>query len=186
MTILSREASAMKRLGIWAGSLAWMIFLFWLSSENGEATTRTSRALAVFLLPLLRLSPEHLLPLEAALRSAAHFVGFFILGLLAYAAVRLTWKQAKGAALWAIGVCSALGIADEVKKLWIAGRHLHWEEAGLNVLGACCGVALCGMLFALGKAIRKKRTRSFQKSGGWSLAPRRPGSAERWKGPQAR
>ena len=31
---------------------------------------------------------------------------------------------------------------DEVKKLFISGRHLSWEEAGLNVIGGWCGIII--------------------------------------------
>ena len=70
----------------------------------------------------------------------AHFVCFFGLGALLYAAMRMTRQKLGNIHFWAAGICVAIGILDEVKKVFISGRHLSWAEAWLNVIGAWCGI----------------------------------------------
>lgn len=124
---------------LWIACGAWMILLTILSSQDGSATVKTSGRLTAFVMGLFRVPAANRVQVEGILRISAHFVLFFVLGGLLYSVIRITWDKAGSAHLWALGICGALGIMDEVKKVFIAGRHLSWEEAGLNVIGAWCG-----------------------------------------------
>jgi VanZ family protein len=125
---------------LWFAFGAWLILLTILSSEDGFTTAQTSGRLTVFVMGLFRIPALHQAKVESILRISAHFVLFFVLGGLLYSVIRITWDKAGSAHLWALGICFILGIMDEVKKVFIAGRHLSWEEAGLNVIGAWCGI----------------------------------------------
>ncbi len=143
-------------VGIWGFTLAWFAFIIFLSSQPGEATAKISLALARFLLRLLNLHESRLDALHAFLRTTAHFVGFFVLGALLYAAMRMTRQKMGNIHFWAAGIVSVLGVLDEIKKVFISGRHLSWAEAGLNVIGAWCGIiaamAVMGLISASSKA----------------------------------
>lgn len=121
---------------------AWLIFLTILSSEDGFSTSQTSGKFTVFFMVLFHIPKVYHDRVEMILRISAHFVGFFVLGWLLYSAMRFTWAKSERIHLWAWGFCGILGIMDEVKKVFIAGRHLSWEEAGLNIIGAWCGIII--------------------------------------------
>ena len=125
---------------LWVVFCAWLILLTILSSEDGSATAQTSGKITAFVMELFRIPTAHQAKVETILRIAAHFILFFLLGGLLYAAMRVTWVNARFVHIWALGICGVLGIMDEVKKIFITGRHLSWEEAGLNVIGAWCGI----------------------------------------------
>ncbi len=139
---------------LWLVCILWLGVLIWLSSEDGTATAQTSGRLTAFVVALFRLPARDFEKVDHALRTAAHGVGFMILGWLAYTALRLTREAIRRPALWVIAVCGPIAVLDEVKKLLIAGRHLSWPEAGLNVLGVCAGVAIAAGLYRL---VRRKR-----------------------------
>ena len=125
---------------LWCLAVLWLVFLTFLSSQSGPDTGRLSRWLADIVTRLLRLAPRYRWEVEALLRTAAHFVCFFGLGALLYAALRMTRQKLGNIHFWAAGIVSVLGVLDEVKKVFIIGRHLSWAEAGLNVIGAWCGI----------------------------------------------
>ena len=128
------------QLILWVLCAVWLVFLVFLSTENGTATQRRSRALAEWIVPLLQMAKSEIPRIDRFLRAAAHFSGFFILGGLTYSAAKCTFVNLRHTGLLCIVACGAIGVLDEVKKIPISGRHLHWPDVGLNILGVCCGV----------------------------------------------
>ena len=144
-------------VALWAVSIGWLAFLIGMSSQNGQETAQTSVRVARLVMWLLGIAPAKLAPVNQALRTLAHFGCFFILGGAVCAAVQVTWPNRPHSATAVAALCSMIAVLDEVKKVFISGRHLSWPEAGLNVLGVLCGVALLQgirWLAARGKASR--------------------------------
>ena len=125
---------------LWILCCSWLVFLLWLSSEDGVSTAYTSRQLSQLILQLLHLSKKQLSQVDQVIRTLAHFVGFFFMGGLSYIASKATWAESKCLVIKVITAGAVLAVLDEVKKLFITGRHLSWPEAGLNAVGIVCGV----------------------------------------------
>ncbi|MDD2395827.1 MAG: VanZ family protein [Sphaerochaeta sp.] len=157
-TILKKKSHVI----LWILCLLWLAFLFWLSSEDGASTAHTSQLFSQWVVQLLRLPQEQLAQVDAKLRVAAHFIGFFILGTLTATASKITWKEAKGLGLKVIAVGAILAVLDEVKKLYISGRHLSWPEAGLNILGVVGGVLLSSWFFWWIANVKTRRSQTRQ------------------------
>ena len=111
-----------------------------MSSEDGVSTAYTSRQLSQLILKLFHLPQNQHSQVDQTIRTLAHFVGFFVMGGVSYTASKATWADSKCLVFKVITAGAALAILDEVKKLFIKGRHLSWPEAGLNVIGIVCGV----------------------------------------------
>ena len=125
---------------LWILCCSWLVFLLWLSSEDGVSTAYTSRQLSQLILQLLHLPKKQLSQVNQVIRTLAHFVGFFVMGGLSYTASKATWAESKCLVFKVITAGVVLAVLDEVKKLFITGRHLSWPEAGLNAVGIVCGV----------------------------------------------
>jgi len=134
---------------LWFLCFLWLVFLLWLSSEDGVSTAYNSRQLTQLILKLLHLSTKQLPQVDRTIRTLAHFVGFFILGGLSYTAAQTTWVESKNLLLKVMMPGIVLAVLDEVKKVYISGRHLSWPEAGLNALGILCGILFSRGLFWL-------------------------------------
>jgi len=147
---------------LWILCILWLAFLIWLSSEDGASTAHTSRIFSQWLMQVLHLPQKQLSQVDAKLRVIAHFIGFFVLGNLMAAASKVTWKEAKGIGLKVITVGAILAVLDEVKKIFIFGRHLSWPEAGLNILGVVGGVLLSSWFFwcCAAMTMRQKQRRT--------------------------
>jgi VanZ family protein len=154
--VLKSHTSKPIQVFLWILSISWLAFLVWMSSQNGPATTNTSMRLARFVVQLFGISATKLLRINQLFRTLAHFVGFFILGGVVHVSARMTWSNQRHRAVLIVVLCSVIAVLDEVKKVFISGRHLSWLEAGLNVLGVICGVAISlGILWLMAR--RKTR-----------------------------
>lgn len=115
----------------------WFVLMTWLSHQTGEQTGRVSRTLAKDLRPLCRREdPEQL---NALLRRWAHVGVFAVLTVLASLAVTSAGGRAHLPVLY--GALAAWCWADEATKRFVPGRHFHWFDVGLNLLGSCIGAA---------------------------------------------
>lgn len=133
-------------------AIIWLVILLALSSQNGPETAATS-------LPIAEWIQQHIFPQDSVdyvhmyLRKWAHFIVYFVesgLLVLAMKNVMKAWK----AACTVFGLCTVLAIADEAHKVFIAGRHCQWDEAGINIVGVIMGVLLTWSILWLIRWVR--------------------------------
>ncbi len=136
------DKAELYRWMVWSVPFIWLALLMWLSAENGTATNQTSSRLTAAIVDLLGISENHAAGLNHLLRTFAHLFVFFVFGGAVYYAAWVSQPYQSGAALRSFIACIILAVIDEVKKLWIPGRHLDWGEMGLNCIGAAVGVCL--------------------------------------------
>lgn len=152
---LTRRTNRYLSIFLWMFSLGWLTLLVCMSSQDGPTTLSTSMVLARFAMRLFGIAAAKLSQVNQMLRTLAHFIGFLILGGAVYLSVRVTWPCQRHLTVAAVVLCSVVAVLDELKKVFINGRHLSWAEAGLNVLGVICGVALSLGIRRLWGAARK-------------------------------
>lgn len=143
-------------------SVLWMIFAFFLSLQNGDGTDELSGGLTRWLIDLLGAVDIHLdyAGFHMFLRTAAHFVVFFVLEIL------FCWSAVSGrdpVRRWhlqaALGAGIMIAVLAEVGKQWIPGRHLQWDEVLLNVSGVGCGYGVWKSGTVLANARKNSRRR---------------------------
>lgn len=121
-----------------------MLILF-LSFQNGQETASTSHEFTKRILQLfMRREPDNnlLMQWDGHFRLAAHFVLFFLYGILGMLAV----KEFRERGFLLKGVIPGLGILlavfSEVGKIPISGRHCDLFEMSLNIIGMVAGILL--------------------------------------------
>lgn len=140
-------------------SILWLVLAVFLSLQNGSGTGALSRGSTKWLVDRLSRIGLNLnfTTLHAFLRVAAHFIVFFVLGMLfawslnAWGAIRI-WHV-----LATLTAVTAIAVLVEVGKLRIPGRHLQWNEALLNVSGVWCGIGIWQIGSAIVRAIGGRR-----------------------------
>ena len=149
-------------IGIWwVVVVFWLILCFYLSWQTGEATGKLSQKLAQFLINLLArvgITPDPQ-QFHAGLRLFAHFGVFFVTGGFLFSAIAATFPKGKSIIVFSSAAifCGIIAVLSEVGKLNVPGRHLTWSEAGLNIVGAVCGIASVIVIQALKNYLLMKR-----------------------------
>ena len=128
--------------------IAWFLFLLWitlatfLSSQNGANTSETSLRLIRFFAKHVPFVQQHESLCNTILRKMAHvFIFAFLCGFL-YFGLFATSRNIKLAYAGAVSFSIVYALFDEVKKLFISGRHLHWADVGMNVVGVLIGIVI--------------------------------------------
>ncbi len=125
-----------SRLITWAEVFAWIGLIFSLSGESFGAS-RTWIALKFwvdyFALPA---SPATLLEIHLAIRKSAHFIEFFVLGmLLARALVGNLQEFRFKAGLWVLGAGLLCALADEGHQMLVVSRTPSLRDSFLDFSG---------------------------------------------------
>lgn len=143
-----------KLIGVFAllMTFGWMLLIFGFSSQSGEESGGLSGVIAEPLTELLdRLSgglaagekDALYLKVDGAVRSAAHFSEYAVLGLLL--TVLLRCVRIRGIWLpWLIGV--AYAVTDEWHQSFSPGRVCDVNDVLIDACGVFCGAIFCKMI----------------------------------------
>jgi VanZ family protein len=125
-----------NRLITWAEVFAWIGLILFLSGERfGASHTWIALKYWVDLLNL-PISPAALPVVHLAMRKAAHFTEFFVLGLLLYRALLGNLKEFRfKAAWWVIGAGLLCALADEAHQMLVVSRTPSLRDSFLDFSG---------------------------------------------------
>lgn len=87
--------------------------------------------------------------------SLGHFLGYAMLGMLAFMALR-PGRTPESALALAVLLCSAYGITDEFHQSFVPGRTPDIVDWGVDTIGAALGAA-SALLITKGAARRRPR-----------------------------
>ncbi|MBQ8496046.1 MAG: VanZ family protein [Clostridia bacterium] len=130
--------------------LAAAIFMF--SAQNGEKSSDFSGYFTEKFLRIFHIENVSFGRVEHFLRKAAHFIEFFLLGM-----VSCLWISGFRKHLFVTGVISFVpvflyAVLDEMHQYFIPGRSASWKDVLLDGTGALCGVLtilLCRFFYGL-------------------------------------
>ena len=76
------------------------------------------------------------------IRKAAHFLEYMLLGITMYFPCRAFEKKGLKRFLISLCVCAGYAALDEFHQMFVNGRFPSIIDAGIDSLGACCGILL--------------------------------------------
>lgn len=130
-------------------SLLWIGVIFSFSLQNAEVSSATSKKVGQVIiessLPVVSkkfdaMSTSELRQFYRILREYAHFIEFFILGVLIYLTLReyaMVHKVGKG-----IAMCLMVAVLDETLQVFVEGRARELSDMMLDAYGSILGVAI--------------------------------------------
>lgn len=152
-----RLKEGLKKCLPWVPALAWMGVIYSLSAQPAPESASLSIGLSDVLLDAVRnISPGLKTDPEAfneALRTAAHFGIYHILGVLLLPAVWLRWRKDAILTTLAIGILYA--VSDELHQLFVPGRGAQLTDVLVDATGALTGALLAYWILIL--AMRRKK-----------------------------
>lgn len=120
----------------WALVIGIMIFIFSMSSANGEESSQMSNSLLLKIAELTGIEiPSHFI------RKAAHFCEFALLSFLLTNAVFATFNNKK-ASFFAFPCACLYAVTDELHQLFSDGRACSVKDMLIDSAGALLGAVL--------------------------------------------
>ena len=135
--------------------LLWCVFIWQFSTATGEASSATSGGVVDFCNQVLQSAGVKAEITGNTVRKTAHFLEFFVLGVLA-AATLLAHGFRHWLFLSPVPVLLVAAI-DECIQIFVPGRGPHVLDVLLDFAGGLCGILLFFLAFTLISYIINKR-----------------------------
>lgn len=132
-----------KRIA-WTLVILWMALIFYLSHQPATESNELSTGITEIIITTV----ENLIPnaefdisgLHHIVRKNAHFIAYFILGILVINALRVSGVRGYRSMVLALGICVLYAISDEVHQLFIPGRSGEVSDVLIDSAGASVGI----------------------------------------------
>lgn len=117
----------------------WLGVIFYLSSQDGTASSSSSGVFVDFLSPYVPITPE---TLTVVIRKSAHVFKYFILGLLVFNVLRYYTNNLRKIVIYSMLFAVLYATSDEIHQSFVPGRSPEITDVLLDTFGASLGVAL--------------------------------------------
>lgn len=133
---------------IWLLTFFWMGLIFFFSHQPADVSLRTSgtvlwKADLISQEKISSTEDRSVLKLQRIIRKWAHFIVYFILGVLITLSVTAYKYLSIKGYLIAWGICTFYGITDEIHQYFIPGRGPLVSDVILDSIGSLTGVFIC-------------------------------------------
>lgn len=151
----------MYKIFSWIVVILWMSFIFYLSHQTSSESGELSSGVTALIQSLI----ETVLPASIQLdfsnfhfyiRKTAHFVIYFILGILVINALRASSVIGFKSTAFALVICFFYAISDEIHQTFVPGRSGEVRDVIIDTAGASVGIAA---YFFVHTILRKVKTR---------------------------
>lgn len=130
-----------KKIIAWALMIFWMLFIFFMSHQPGDVSSKQSD-FVVTLFNMLGLDLSSLGDLATfIIRKAAHFTEYMILYFLAYNVLRFYVKN-KMIYVYSLIIVFGYASSDEFHQLFVAGRSGQFKDVLIDTSGGTFGMIL--------------------------------------------
>ncbi len=130
----------------WLLVLAWMALIFFLSSQQAADSNQLSTGITKIIVDLISgvfpgLSPQ-LEWLNHIVRKNAHFIAYFILGLLQINALYANGLRGRKAFIIALLICFLYAASDEFHQTLVPGRSGELRDVFIDTTGALSAIGV--------------------------------------------
>lgn len=139
----------MKRFILVTLTILWMIVIFLFSNSNGEESTRASNYFVNKITPIVEKTIDGKLTdkqiedyIARPIRKGAHFIEYFILGVLMTASICTYTTSSSDQIIISIFICILYAASDEFHQTFISGRSGQITDVLIDTLGSLCGISL--------------------------------------------
>ena len=120
--------------------ILWMIFIFVMSSFDATSSSNQSNFIVDIITSIINIKDIGLLSL--IIRKLAHFIEYFILGILVINFITRYDKKI----IIAILLCIIYATSDEIHQIFVPGRSCQITDIMIDSLGSIMGIYLCKLI----------------------------------------
>ncbi len=144
----------------WTIVVLWLGLIYYLSSQPAVDSKELSSNTALWLMQWMELMfPQWNIQssdIHGPLRKMAHFILYFVLGLLFAWSMHMEKGNRNKKTLIAFAFCFFYALTDEFHQAFIPGRGAQWTDVMIDTIGSMLGVGLQWMIQRLGFERKKK------------------------------
>lgn len=129
------------RLRYWLLVIVWILLIFILSHQRAAVSDALSGGVLNWLLPYLPIGAENIPVMHVQLRKSAHFIAYFILGVLVVMAVSRANAWSIQTCIYALLISAVFAMTDEVHQLFVPGRSGEIRDVMIDSIGASIGIS---------------------------------------------
>ena len=132
--------------------LGWMAFIFIMSAQSAVQSSEisggiVSKLISVFIKDFNSLSAEKQLEITnivtVVVRKSAHFLEYFVLGILSFLSARYNTKHKYiTKMLYALIICVLYAASDEIHQYFVPGRACRITDICIDALGSAVAILL--------------------------------------------
>ena len=141
--------------------IIWMVLIFFLSSFNGEKSEHQSDVVIVKTAEVIKneklnntekrkLIDKYMEPV----RSSAHFILYFVLGILVYLFINSKFDKYKIIFILSTVICFLYAISDEIHQYFTFERAAEIKDIFIDTCGAVLSISL---MLGIKKIVEKKK-----------------------------
>lgn len=128
----------------WFAVLAWMGFIFFLSSQAAEESGKLSAGITEAVIRVIKMVAPHTdLDIDVfnyIVRKCAHFLSYLVLGLLAMNALRRSGMTGRRLIAASLLICILYAASDEIHQLFVPGRAGQIRDVLIDSAGSLLGI----------------------------------------------
>lgn len=127
--------------------IAWLIVIYYFSSQDGNASSNLSNGLLRQIGIILNVSDiqKFLNDFGIIIRKLAHFTEYFILGVLMY--INIKDYQKSRSIIFSLALCTLYALTDEIHQLFVSERAFAFTDIFIDSFGAIVGIFLIHLIF---------------------------------------
>lgn len=130
----------------WLLVLVWMAIIFFLSSQQAADSNQLSTGITKIIVDLISGVFPGLTPqiewLNHIVRKNAHFIAYFILGLLQINALYANGLRGKKSFIIALAICFLYAASDEFHQTFVPGRSGELRDVFIDTAGALSAIVI--------------------------------------------
>jgi len=160
----------MRKILAWLIVVLWMMLIFYFSQQPVSDSRDLSSNITNQLIEIA----EKVTPLENVqesqvhhlVRKNAHFIIYFVFGIFALLALKLTGLKHSRSAIIALLLCMIYAVTDEYHQLFVDGRGAQLKDIFIDWSGAATGITVAmpfGFIGKTGKENSENRKNSSYK-----------------------
>lgn len=129
--------------------IIWLGVIYYLSSQNGEASADLSNGLLKQIADLLKIADigQFIETYKVLIRKLAHFIEYFVLGVLLY--INMKEYTNKNVIVICIVLCALYATSDEIHQLMVSDRAFMISDIILDTFGGSCAILLSSLISRL-------------------------------------
>lgn len=150
------EEKKMRKIVAWLIVVLWMLLIFYFSQqsvfESRDLSTTITKRLIEIVEKVTPIENMKLDQIHYLVRKNAHFNIYFLLGISALLALKISGIKGYCSVVIALIICMIYAVTDEFHQLFVLGRGAQVKDVLIDLVGATTGITIASLIGMIRKS----------------------------------